>query len=179
MMPRTTDTITDVEIRALIAASDESEASWYRKALDRTAASDEQRDAREEAAREWNRRERWLAVKAKREAGQPDAWSPLIRRFDDGSEVAFDATPGGGGWRDHLDGDPIGCGSGLELQALEWKGDEEGDYTRRLATGVYVRYELAWTAAGKVVMLHASYGGYSIAFPATPEMRFRWPRSNR
>lgn len=58
------------------------------------------------------------------------SWSAIVRRSDDG------------GRRDFLDGDPLHCGAGLELQAIEWRDDDYGSYTVRLATGARVRYEL-------------------------------------
>lgn len=88
----------------------------------------------------------------------------------------------GGGWRHFLYGQAIHCGAGLELQAIEYKADDYGEFSLRLSTGVRVRYEVAhlrkrpeedgppWRA-----MLYVSAGGHTFSGPLEAWMRFRWP----
>lgn len=83
----------------------------------------------------------------------------------------------GGGTRDFLDGRPIHCGSGLELQVTEERYDDYGGYTVWSPKGVGVRYEVD---ASKRVVLYVSVGGATFhkemdAEGARPWMRFRWP----
>lgn len=94
-----------------------------------------------------------------RRAGAPP-WSALIRRDE-----------GVNGWRHYLDGQPIHCGTGLELQSIEWKADDYGEFTVRQPAGVRVRYE----TSGDHVVLYADIGGHEFTCGAEPWMRFRWP----
>jgi len=94
----------------------------------------------------------------------------------------IETSKDGGGWRDFLDGDPIHCGSGLELQAREYRSDDYGEFTLALPTGVRVRYEVAWLrerpAEGppwRAVLYHSA-GGHTFTTPLEPWMRFRWPK---
>lgn len=108
------------------------------------------------------------AALARRAGGAP-GWSPIVRGED------------GGGVRDYLDGRPIHCGVGLELQAIEYYSDDYGDYVLKLPTGVRVRYELAWypnaTEADQTrhPVLYGSIGGYEVSMRYEDGMRFRWP----
>lgn len=81
-----------------------------------------------------------------------------------------------GGERDFLDGRAIHCGATLELQSIEYKGDDYGEFVLRLAKGVRVRYELD---VDRRVVLYADVGGYLFAEKANPWMRFRWPEERR
>ena len=109
---------------------------------------------------------------AARRGGAPK-WSPIERGRD------------AGGGRDFLDGRPIHCGTGLELQAIEYKSDDYGEYVLALPTGVRVRYEIEFVrdpAAGenpKRIVLYTTVG--AIVFRARHEawMRFRWPQGGR
>jgi hypothetical protein len=105
-----------------------------------------------------------------RRSGSPE-WSPIVLGNDRG------------GMRDFLDGQPIHCGTTLELQAIEWKADDFGEFTLRTSTPVRVRYEVAWrwlTGADKPtrpdVVLHADIGGHGFTTDLRGWMRFRWPK---
>lgn len=107
------------------------------------------------------------AALALRAAGAP-AWSPIVRRHDHGD------------FRDYLDGKPIHCGTGLELQAFEYRSDDFGEYTMKLPAGVRVRYELEWPRAGEKpadrrVVLHTVISGHEFTSPLEKWMRLRWP----
>lgn len=86
----------------------------------------------------------------------------------------------GGGWRQYLDGNPIHCGSTLELAEKEWRGngdDEAFVFTGRFFT---VRYEVAWRTSSegrteRVPMMHKSVAGYAFAAPIEDHHHFRWP----
>lgn len=111
-----------------------------------------------------------------RRSGAP-SWSALELRRERGD------------WRHYLDGEPIHCGAGLELQAIEWKGDDYGEFTVRLAEGVRVRYEVEWLRAPPTdgppappwkPALYISAGGHSgFKGPLEQWMRFRWPAQGR
>lgn len=105
------------------------------------------------------------AAIVRRSAGAPK-WNALERRRQHGD------------LRDYLDGKPISCGTGLELQAREYKEDDYGEYILYLPTGVPVRYELAWPpgADDRKVVLHGDLGGYEFTMIAGPWMRFRRPQ---
>jgi len=101
--------------------------------------------------------------------------------------------------RDYLAGQPIHCGTTLELQELTYRSDDYGEYSVRLATGTRVRYELAWPSPAaahkpgcnpeqgcvvscpvaapefKKIVLYTSVGGHEFSSPAEQWMRFRWP----
>jgi hypothetical protein len=84
----------------------------------------------------------------------------------------------GGGDRDFLDGKPIHCGSGLELQILDHRSDDYGEYSVRLGSGVDVRYELSWEAdrdGKRRIDLYTTLGGYEFAIAFDSFMRFRRP----
>jgi hypothetical protein len=98
------------------------------------------------------------AAIARRREGAP-SWS-AIERVDDG-----------GGRRDFLDGRPIHCGVGLDLQAVERHEDDYGGYLVRLRSGSRVRYELV---AGEIV-LHGNIAGHEFTAPHHKGMHFRWP----
>lgn len=109
------------------------------------------------------------AALVRRAAGAPN-WSPIERRHSERE-----------GTRDYLDGKPIHCGTGLELQAIEYRSDDYGEFALKLATGVRVRYELAWPPGGadRQIILHGSIGGHEFTATADSWMRFRWPETAR
>jgi hypothetical protein len=104
------------------------------------------------------------AALARRAAGAP-SWGQLVREDE-----------GANGFRDYLDGEPIHCGAGLELQAIEYRSDDYGEYVLKLPTGVRVRYELDWPPRGdRQVVLHAGIAGHEFTARHETWMRFRWP----
>lgn len=102
------------------------------------------------------------AALANRAKGAP-SWGQIVRGHDEGGE------------RDFLDGLPIHCGDVVELQGIEYRSDEYGEYTLKLSTGAPVRYELTTTANGQVVVLYGSVAGHEFTSPGEQWMRFRWP----
>ena len=112
-----------------------------------------------------------IAAIASRDTGGP-AWDPIVRGQD------------GGGHRDFLAGQPINCGSTLDLQGTETRDDDYGSYTVRLATGTLVRYETAWPKGWtprqpKTIVLYVEVGGHTFTANADEWMRFRWPSRER
>lgn len=85
---------------------------------------------------------------------------------------------GGDSFRDFVDGSPVSCGASLELQDIEWRSDDDGDYRIALATGARVRYEIEWTPTKRPV-LYAVVAGYDFVGEVKPWMRFRWPERRR
>lgn len=100
----------------------------------------------------------------RRRAGERQgAWSPLeLRREPSGP-------------RHYLDGKPVHCGDGVELQALEYRHDDYGEYTVPVQRGVAVRYE-ARLVDPPTVSLHHLLEGHAFSSSLTDGMRFRWPR---
>jgi hypothetical protein len=94
-----------------------------------------------------------------RRADGAGSWSPIVRSRTEG------------GPRDFLDGEPINCGSGLELQAIEYRSDDYGEFTVKLPSGVRVRYELD---RGEIVF-YGGIAGHEFTSPHHAWMRFRWP----
>ncbi len=92
-----------------------------------------------------------------------------------------------GGRRDFLDGKPIHCGAGLELQAIEHREDDYGGYVVYLQTGVRARYEIDFARAGgrgyqygrDVIVLYTRVAGHSFTTEHHQWMRFRWPPEKR
>ena len=104
------------------------------------------------------------ALDARRDRGTP--WSPLVRRHEHGD------------FRDYLDGKPIHCGAGLELQQIAYRGDDFGEWTVYTPAATRVRYEIAWPSKDggeRLVILHLGIGGVEFTARAEPWMRFRWP----
>jgi hypothetical protein len=107
-------------------------------------------------------------------AGSAPEWLPIVSGED------------GGGYRDFLDGEPIHCGTTLELQAREFvsipdrlrrsDADDPLEGYRRLDRALSVRYELAWSHGNPVPMLHAWISGYEFTRRLERWMRFRWPK---
>jgi hypothetical protein len=102
-----------------------------------------------------------VALDARRAAASVEPWGKIRRD-----------RQGGGDFRDYLFGEPIHCGAGLELQAVEYRYDDFGSYTVFLDRGHAVRYE---HSVG-VVTLYADIGGHTFACSLQAWMRFRWPR---
>jgi hypothetical protein len=97
------------------------------------------------------------------------------------SWAEIDLQTDAGGWRHFLYGEPIHCGSGLDLQAREYKCDDYGEYSLRTSKAVRVRYEVEWLrerpAEGppwRAVLYHST-GGHTFKAPLEAWMRFRWP----
>jgi hypothetical protein len=106
----------------------------------------------------------------RRAAGAPK-WHAIERRQD------------GGGYRDFLHGHdssgkavPIHCGETLELQAVEYKDDDFGEYMLYLDKGQFVRYEANLSSAEGAITLYASIAGHQFRTRCEPWMRFRWPQ---
>ncbi len=101
-----------------------------------------------------------------RAAGAPN-WSAIVRGQDCGGD------------RDFLDGEPIHCGASLELQTIERRGDDYGEYSIKLPTGVPVRYELAFSrdeeVTRKEIVIYVGVGGHLFQTRHEAWMRFRWP----
>jgi hypothetical protein len=93
----------------------------------------------------------------------------------------------GSGLRHYLDGEPVHCGAGLELQAIEYKSDDVGEFTTFLQRGRGVRYEastlqvVSRDGRPQPSTLHAQLytvvDGHSFVARAEAWMRFRWPRA--
>lgn len=85
-----------------------------------------------------------------------------------------------GGVRHYLDGKPIHCGMGIELQHLEHKFDDYGEYTKALQVGTVVRYERSGVGDEiRAITLHANVGGHEFVAKLEAWMRFRWPKAER
>lgn len=104
----------------------------------------------------------------RRRAGAP-AWQKIELRAEHGD------------WRHYLDGEPIRCGSGLELQSIKYEGDDYGEFTIRTDAPVSVRYEVEWVRERSpegppwVPVLYVGMGGHTFKGPLEKWMRFRWP----
>jgi len=76
----------------------------------------------------------------------------------------------------HLDGRPIHCGDGIELQSRRYKIIGGDEFTFPIQDGVAGRFELAWTKQGKLPEFYTSVGGHTFHRAIEHEwMRFRWP----
>jgi hypothetical protein len=95
------------------------------------------------------------------------AWSKLVLGADSG------------GRRHFLDGEPVSCGTGLELQAIAYRSDDYGEYTVPLQQGVGVRYEAELSREDAPATLHGDLGGHEFVTRLEPWMRFRWPGRSR
>jgi hypothetical protein len=109
------------------------------------------------------------AALARRAAGSPK-WHALER------------NEGAGGYRDFLHGHdssgravPVHCGETLELQAIEFKGDDFGGYTLFLNKGIRVRYEADLSRADGGIWLYACIAGHEFRLRYESWMRLRWP----
>jgi hypothetical protein len=100
------------------------------------------------------------ALQARR-AAKEGKWSPIVRGHDSG------------GKRDFLDGKPVHCGATLELQAVETREDDYGQFSVWTQVGVRVRYELE---PNKGITLYAAVAGFNFTHRHDDWMRFRWPR---
>ena len=106
------------------------------------------------------------AADVERRIGSAAPWSPLVHGED------------GGGYRDFLDGRPIGHGALLELQAFDYVIDREDgeERRRRLDRGIVVSYETERRPDGRRVVLYLREGGHTFTVDVDDGMRFRWPR---
>jgi hypothetical protein len=88
-----------------------------------------------------------------------------------------------GGMRHFVDGRPIHCGNGLELQATLYKSDDYGEYTVPVQRGVRVRYEASTCRVDDVpalaVRLYHVVEGHQFSARHEQWMRFRWPKETR
>jgi hypothetical protein len=98
------------------------------------------------------------AALERRAAGAPK-WGKIERRYAHGDI------------RDYLEGEPIHCGNMLELQSVEYKGDDYGEWMVYLDKSVRVRFELS---ANRNPVLYASIGGHTFTARLEAWMRFRW-----
>lgn len=104
---------------------------------------------------------------------QPDRDRRALAKRGSWSALELRREPGGP--RHYLDGKPVHCGAGLELQHTTLKTDDYGDFTVPLQVGTVVRYEaslrpsITWS-------LHAGVGGHEFAAVGEPWLRFRWPK---
>lgn len=79
--------------------------------------------------------------------------------------------------RHFLDGEPIHCGTALELQAIEYRYDDYGEYHAVLPRGIRVRYELDGPGSlAQRVVLHVNVEGHEFTSRLLGWMRFRWPK---
>lgn len=106
--------------------------------------------------------EKYRRMIAQRDTGTP--WSELEVRREPG------------GLRHYLDGRPVHCGTALELQAVEYKEDDAGDYTRALPRGAVVRYEATQNGVTINATLHRDVDGHEFGARCEAWFRFRWPR---
>ena len=109
----------------------------------------------------------------------PKALAQRKRDQERGAEwPALELRRESGGLRHYLRGEPIHCGTCLEVQATETKSDDYGEYTVWLQKGTLVRYE-AQINAGLGATLHVVVGGVEFCARAEEWMRFRWPKEGR
>lgn len=100
-------------------------------------------------------------MRRKAKAGQ---WSALVLRQE------------AGGMRHYLDGKPVHCGDGLEIQMLEMKADDYGEYPVPQPKGIPVRYEAAFRSQQISWSLHRDVGGHEFTAVGETWHRFRWPK---
>jgi len=103
-----------------------------------------------------------LALEA-RVAAKRGGWSPLQVRKE------------GSGLRHYLDGQPVHCGTGLELQVIEYKSDDYGEFTVFRNEGRRVRYEASQDGKTIRATLHVGVAGHEFVAASESYMRFRWP----
>jgi len=99
----------------------------------------------------------------RREEGRQGQWSALITRRQSG------------GLRHYLAGEPISCGSSIELQDLKWFADDFGEFRQYLGQGRVVRYEALQDGKTIRATLHTVVGGHEFVATVEAWMRFRWP----
>jgi hypothetical protein len=102
-------------------------------------------------------------VRKRREMEQEGRWSALELRKESG------------GLRHYLDGLPIHCGMGIELQETVEKEDGYGLYEVPLQTGIPVRYEASQFAGALTWSIHKYLGRVEFVAYGENYMRFRWP----
>jgi frataxin-like iron-binding protein CyaY len=97
---------------------------------------------------------------------------------------AIERTHEAGGFRDFLGGHHRGadssvaihCGEQIELQAIESRDDDFGEYTLFLDKGITVRYEANLSRSDGGIWLYTSVGGHRFQTRHEDWMRFRWPQ---
>jgi len=80
-----------------------------------------------------------------------------------------------GGLRHYLEGEPVHCGAGLQLQAITFRADDYGEWQVALPLGTRVRYEAAIGDTEIRATLHADVAGHEFIARLEKWMRFRWP----
>jgi len=115
-------------------------------------------------ADEWTCAEREHAAALQRRAeGRRGQWHELrVRRQS-------------GGLRHYLDGEPISCGSSIELQAIDWHDDDFGEFRVYRPRGRVVRYEARQDGVTLNATLHTLVEGHEFVAKVESWMRFRWP----
>lgn len=110
-------------------------------------------------------------------AGRPDDCPKTIaaRQRDKGTPwSALELRRDAGGLRHYLDGEPVHCGEGVLLQAIEYRDDDYGSWSRALPRGTRVRYEAAMGEMEIRATLHAICEGHEFVARLEKWMRFRW-----
>ena len=97
---------------------------------------------------------------------------------------AIERREDGGGFRDYLGGHHSGessvvaihCGEQIELQAVEYRDDDFGEYAISLDKGIPVRYEADLSCADGGIWLYTYVSGHQFQTRHEAWMRFRWPQ---
>ena len=106
-----------------------------------------------------------VAAEERRERARHDgAWAELVLKQE------------AGGLRHYLDGQPVHCGEGIELQKIAYKSDDYGEYSVFLQEAIPVRYEATRSGSELQVTIYTGLGGHEFATGGEPWMRFRWRR---
>lgn len=82
-----------------------------------------------------------------------------------------------GGHRHVLDGQPVPCGTVLELQAMRRVTDDGDEWLEPTDQWLPVRYEATLADRADDVRVHifATAAGRTARIEWSPDMRFRWP----
>ncbi|MCC6812289.1 MAG: hypothetical protein IT381_33010 [Deltaproteobacteria bacterium] len=119
------------------------------------------------------------------QAGDPENCPPTIKyrtreraRFEGAWHVLEARRDELNGWRHYLGGAPVHCGESIELQAMEAKYDDYGEYSAYKPDGIVVRYEASLRGDTPVVTLYAFIKGHLFTKPLESWMRFRWPKQS-
>lgn len=123
----------------------------------------------------------WLATAGEDTCG---AWECQLAALGEGPLLLEREE---GGWRHYLRGQPVSCGSGLELAGVDWV-EAIGDAPERKLSSprrwMRVRYESPLASAhgqkqGPPALLYASVDGHTAVITADPGMVLRWPPKRR